>query len=97
MSINSYTQKIQRLPIHILKNTDDKTKHRNPRTVYNTIIHVRTRKDNKIKEREQFYDQGQNVIETIPQCKHVITLGDFSARIGNLLYCKLTNGPTKLY
>ncbi|XP_044749781.1 uncharacterized protein LOC123310378 [Coccinella septempunctata] len=40
--------------------------------------------DNKMKQvREEFYDQSQGVVESIPQRKPVIMLGDFNARIGN--------------
>ena len=48
------------------------------------VISAYAPEDSKTRqEREQFYDQIQNVIEAIPHCKPMIMLGDFNARIGN--------------
>lgn len=48
------------------------------------IVSVYSPEDNKPKqERESFYDQLQNTIESLPNDQQSIILGDFNARIGN--------------
>ncbi|XP_057671201.1 craniofacial development protein 2-like [Diorhabda carinulata] len=48
------------------------------------IISIYAPEDNKPKqERESFYEQLQNITESLPQNESIIILGDFNARIGN--------------
>lgn len=48
------------------------------------IISVYAPEDNKPKqERESFYDQLQDTIQSLPQNQPLIVLGDFNARVGN--------------